>query len=360
MKFRVKTKEIADAIERLSMIPQKTTIYAHSYIRLLSHDNELRIQAFNGAIFGEVRIASDGEDADLLIDKRVIALIGIIKSAEIEIDVTPKTGAIKITSDTGVYEFVFDVKSCKVFDDYTKQRVSPKLLFTSQSEPLLYASYAASIASYNNDAPNSVLNNVQFIVGADNKLTINGATNYIITQGVVDGNTANEHTFLVSNVIIKPMLKALANVGDISISAEAGSGIIYFTADNVTLYVAATQERYANIDRVTSKANKESHHKAEVSLKAIKSAALRLGDEKHFRLHIDAADNKGVITRDTNTTDIAAKCDVDIDILISIGILEKMVKIAPNIDALYIKDSTSLYFAEYSNLTIYASPVQPR
>lgn len=358
MKFRVKTKEIADAIERLSMIPQKTATYAHSYIRLLNHNNELRIQALNGAIFGEVRIASDGEDADLLIDKRVVALIGIIKSAEMEIDVTPETGVAKITSDTGVYEFVFDAKSCKVFDDYINQRISPKLLFTSQSEPLLYASYAASIASYDNNALNSVLNNVQFVVGADNKLIINGATNYIITQGVIDGNTANEHTFLISNVIIKPMLKALANVGDISISAEAGSGIICFTADNITLYVAATQERYVNIDRVTSKANKESRHKAEVSLKAIKSAALRLGDEKHFRLRI--ANNKGIITRDANTTEIAAKCDVDVDILISISIIEKMAKIAPNTDALYIRDSTSLFFAEYSNLTIYASPVQPK
>lgn len=360
MKFKVKTEEIADAIGRLSLIPQKTSIYAHSYIRLLNHNNELRIQALNGAIFGEVRIASDGEDADLLIDKRVITLIGIIKSAEIEIDVTPTNGVAKITSGTGVYEFAFDAKGGKAFDDFAKQCVTSKLLFTSQSEPLTYAVYAAAITSYDTNALNSVLDNIQFVISSDNKLTINGATKYVLMRGVVNGDTSSEHTFLLNNTVVKPMLKALANTDDVVISAVVGSGIICFTANNVTLYVTATQERYVNTDRVIAKVDKSTYHKVDAALKSIKSAAMRMGDEAHFRFQVDAAQDTAVITRNTAVTEIAAKCDADIDILISIGTLDKITKIAPSINALYIKDSQSLFFVENENIAIYAQPVSEK
>ena len=134
--------------------------------------------------------------------------------------------------------------------------------------------------------------------------------------------------------------------------------MVRVVSDNVMLYVVTTQERYVNIDRVIDRLTTANHHKVKIALSDIKSAAMRFGDERFFNLQVKGSQGEAIITRDTATTEIAAESDADIDICINISVLEKLTKIAPKLDALYLKDGATAIHAKYGHLSLYASPVQ--
>lgn len=359
MKFKVKTKDIADAIGRLSLIPQKTGILAYSYIRLLNKNNELHIQACNGAIYGEVRIASDGKDADIVISGRIVKLISAIQSDDMEIDVDEASNIVNLYSGTGSYTFTNDIGAREVFEDYIKKlpEIDAVATFTTAAGPLIYAMRAATIV--NADViDNTVLCNVRFCVNAD-KLIVDSTDKFVILRGKIQGSIlGGECTFLLSSIAARAIIKAVANNSDIELNVIGGGSMVRVVSDNVMLYVVTTQERYVNIDRAIDRLTTTNHHKVKVALSDIRSAAMRFGNERFFDLQVKGSQGEAIITRDTATTEIAAESDADIDICINISVLDKLTKIAPMLDALYLKDGASAIYAKYGDLSLYASPVQ--
>lgn len=360
MKFKVRTKDVASAIIRLSSIPQqKAHIMAYSYIRLLNKDNKLKVQALSGAIFGEVSIDSEGEDADIVISGRIVKLISAIQSDEMEIDVDEASNIVNLYSGTGSYTFTNEIGAREVFEDYIKKlpEIDAVATFTTAAGPLIYAMRAATIVNAD-VVDNTVLCNVRFCVNAD-ELIVDSTDKFVILRGNIQGSIlGGECTFLLSSIAARAIIKAVANNSDIELNVIGGGSMVRVVSGNVMLYVVTTQERYVNIDRVIDRLTTANHHKVKIALSDIKSAAMRFGNERFFDLQVKGAQGKAVITRDTATTEIAAESDADIDICINISVLEKLTKIAPKLDALYLKDSASAIYAKYGDLSLYASPVQ--